>query len=407
MVGRAVGSEVLTWAPTSPSSSRWTLITLAVGLLGAWISRLQDAERGAYREPRLRRGVPPHLPAASGRPSAVRRARPGQPRAADARAGPGREAPFDRGAVYVRSGGSRLSPVTFLGADRLDWDVDHPLFDEAWASSTAMRSSQALTRATSRRTCGPPAADRPAHLRSRRHRTRLRRRVRAGAAGGRARACSRSWRCGWRRRCSSARYAAWPRPRSGAGWPARSTTGSPRSSPRWATSWTTSPPGPATCPTSRRTCKTLRVGAHPRHHRAAAVDLRPAQRGADHHRARHGAVGLRPPGRRRAPTSPCTWSWTRRRSGCRSTPRPSCCASRRRPSPTRASTPTRRTCGSPAGSTRRAAYLRRRGRRLRPRPAAGGQLRARGHARARQPDRRPARRREPRRRRHAGGGDAR
>jgi len=59
-----------------------------------------------------------------------------------------RQAPFDRGAVYVRSSGSRLSPVTFLGAERLDWDVDNPLFDEAWASSTPVRSAQALTPGT-------------------------------------------------------------------------------------------------------------------------------------------------------------------------------------------------------------------------------------------------------------------
>jgi signal transduction histidine kinase len=53
--------------------------------------------------------------------------------------------PFERGAVYVRSSGSRLSPVAFLGAERIDWDVDHPLFDEAWASSTVMRAAEALT----------------------------------------------------------------------------------------------------------------------------------------------------------------------------------------------------------------------------------------------------------------------
>ena len=97
--------------------------------------------------------------------------------------------------------------------------------------------------------------------------------------------------------------------------------------------------------------------ADPGHQRAAAVDLRPAQRGAD---APSGSAPRCPTTSARsarARTSPCTSCWTSPRPGCPSTPRPSCCASRRRRSPTRASTPTRRTCGSPAGSSRRRAYL--------------------------------------------------
>ncbi len=144
MVGRAVGSEVLTWGTYLAVASRWTLITLAVGLLGAWISRLQEqsaeptenlAYAAAYRLISQLRLVARQL---SGGLDPVSL---GQQMLEQVQA----LAPFDRGAVYVRSGGSRLSPVTFIGADRLEWDVDHPMFDEAWASSTAMRSSQALT----------------------------------------------------------------------------------------------------------------------------------------------------------------------------------------------------------------------------------------------------------------------
>ena len=51
------------------------------------------------------------------------------------------------------------------------------------------------------------------------------------------------------------------------------------------------------------------------------------------------------------------------------------------------------------------AYLRDRGRRRRPRPAPGGQLRARDHARARRTDRRTAHRGKPATRRHLGRGD--
>ena len=87
-------------------------------------------------ERRLRRGVPADLAAAARGAAALRRPRPGQPRPADARAGP----PGRRRSTAARCTSGRaaagLSPVTFLGADRLDWDVDSPLFDEAWASST-------------------------------------------------------------------------------------------------------------------------------------------------------------------------------------------------------------------------------------------------------------------------------
>jgi signal transduction histidine kinase len=142
--GPVFGSEELTWSSYLAVVSRWTLITLAVGLLGAWVGRLQEANdsqtenvayAAAYRLISQLRLVARQLsggldPVSLGQQmlEAVSRA-----------------VPFDRGAVYVRSNGGRLTPVTFLGADRLDWDVEQPLFDEAWASSSAVRTTRSLS----------------------------------------------------------------------------------------------------------------------------------------------------------------------------------------------------------------------------------------------------------------------
>jgi signal transduction histidine kinase len=148
MLGRLLGQETLTWSSYLGLESRWTLITLAVGLLGAWVGRLQQANNeptenvayaAAYRLISQLRLVARQL---SGGLDPVSL---GQQMLEQV----DREVSFDRGAVYVRSSGGRLAPVTFLGADRLEWDVDSPLFDEAWASSTAMRSAVALTPGTS------------------------------------------------------------------------------------------------------------------------------------------------------------------------------------------------------------------------------------------------------------------
>ena len=56
-----------------------------------------------------------------------------------------RTVPFDRGGVYVRASGGRLSPLAAYGTDRLEWDVSNPLFDEAWASSSPVRQAHPLT----------------------------------------------------------------------------------------------------------------------------------------------------------------------------------------------------------------------------------------------------------------------
>ena len=79
--------------------------------------------------------------------------------------------------------------------------------------------------------------------------------------------------------------------------------------------------------------------ADPDHLRAAAVDLRPAQRGAGHQRPRRGPVRLRADRRRHLRPHRAPRCSTSPRSGCAPRPRPSCCGSPRRPSPTSASTP--------------------------------------------------------------------
>jgi signal transduction histidine kinase len=123
--------------------SQWTLITLAVGLLGGWIHRLQTApgppENAAYESAyrlisqlrmvsrQLSGGLDP-LTLSAGLLEQLQRS-----------------VPFDRGGVYVRASGGRLSPLAALGTDRLDWDVTNPLFDEAWASSSPVRQSHPLS----------------------------------------------------------------------------------------------------------------------------------------------------------------------------------------------------------------------------------------------------------------------
>jgi signal transduction histidine kinase len=121
----------------------WTLIPLAVGLLGGWIHRLQSApgppENAAYESAyrlisqlrvvsrQLSGGLDP-VTLSANLLDLLRRT-----------------VPFDRGGVYVRASGGRLSPLAAYGTDRLEWDVSNPLFDEAWASSSPVRQAHPLT----------------------------------------------------------------------------------------------------------------------------------------------------------------------------------------------------------------------------------------------------------------------
>ncbi len=143
LVGRGTGLETIALDDYLTTVSQWTLITLAVGLLGAWIQRLQQtgtpretaAYESAYRLISQLRLVARQL---SGGLDPVSLAQHLldvlRPRVA-----------FDRAAVYVRSSGGRLTPIAFSGGDRLDWATDHPLFEEAWAISAPVRGTSALT----------------------------------------------------------------------------------------------------------------------------------------------------------------------------------------------------------------------------------------------------------------------
>src|SRR4051794_31163891 len=143
LLGRYVGNEEGSLSSYLATVSQWGLITLAVGLLGAWVHRLlltqappeNAAYAAAYRlisqlrlvSRQLSGGLDP-VTLSEGLLEHLQRA-----------------VPFDRGSVYVRATGGRLSPLATQGADRLDWDVSGPLFDEAWASSVPVRQSMPLS----------------------------------------------------------------------------------------------------------------------------------------------------------------------------------------------------------------------------------------------------------------------
>jgi signal transduction histidine kinase len=141
LLGYQLGDETLTRSDYLSSVSQWTLLTLAVGLLGAWVARLQeqvgppDAYASAYRLISQLRLVARQLSGGLD-PVAL-----GQNLLQQLRA----EVPFEVGAVYVRSAGGRLTPIAFDGADRLDFPASHPLFDDAWASSSPVRQASALS----------------------------------------------------------------------------------------------------------------------------------------------------------------------------------------------------------------------------------------------------------------------
>jgi signal transduction histidine kinase len=143
LLGRVAGEETLSRNDYFSAISQWTLIPLAVGLLAAWIRRLQQqgahqdnaAYASAYRLISQLRAVARQL---SGGLDPVSL---GQQLLQQLQS----QVPFDRGAVYVKSTGGRLTPITFYGADRLDWPADHPLFDEAWATSAPVRQGVPLS----------------------------------------------------------------------------------------------------------------------------------------------------------------------------------------------------------------------------------------------------------------------
>lgn len=143
LLGRFLGQELLSTADYLSRVSQWVLITLAVGMLGAWVRRLQTTQvapenaayASAYRllsqlrlvSRQLSGGLDP-VTLSEGLLEQLQQS-----------------VPFDRAGVYVRSAGGRLSPMAAHGADRLDWDVTSALFDEAWAASAPVRQTRPLS----------------------------------------------------------------------------------------------------------------------------------------------------------------------------------------------------------------------------------------------------------------------
>lgn len=113
----------------------WALLGLAAGLVAAWAKRLlarpmpavNASYEAAYRLLSQLRTVSRQL---SGGLDAVGLAQ-SLLQALD------RVLPYDRGAVFVRTGGGRLVPLAFEGAERVDWDTSlsgDSLFAEAWSA---------------------------------------------------------------------------------------------------------------------------------------------------------------------------------------------------------------------------------------------------------------------------------
>ncbi len=142
LMGRLLGDETLRLTPYLGSVSRWTLIVLAVGLLGAWVHRLQSsaapedaAYASAYRLISQLRLVARQLSVGLD-PVSLGQHLLGLLR---------EQVPFERAGVYVPSNGGRLSPIAFSGAYRLDWKVDQAMFDEAWASGAPVYGAHPLS----------------------------------------------------------------------------------------------------------------------------------------------------------------------------------------------------------------------------------------------------------------------
>jgi len=146
VLGGFTGGDSQDWSSYLGTVGQWGLIMLAVGLLGAWVHHLQSGQEvpenaaysAAYRllsQLRLvSRQLSSGLDPVSLAQSLLEHVN--------------RSVPFDRAAVYVRSSGGRLAPMAFSGDDRLDWEVEGPMFDEAWASSATVQHATALTPGT-------------------------------------------------------------------------------------------------------------------------------------------------------------------------------------------------------------------------------------------------------------------
>ena len=146
---------------------------------------------------------------------------------------------FDRAALYAVTDAEVLVPLAFTGSDRVDWDPPWRRESGPGCGAAAARTSRAGCSGSSRtghsaalalrlgdRRIGLVGLEREGGQWT--HRQLVRAQNLADDAALRSTPA-----------CCSARCAPWRPPRSAAGWPARSTTASPRSSRRSATSSTT------------------------------------------------------------------------------------------------------------------------------------------------------------------------
>jgi len=131
------------------SMTEWVLVALAVGLLAAWIRRLLNPARNvtevtdtsyaaAYRLLSQLRPVARQLSVGLDPGTIAQGLLQTLKDVHD----------FERGAVYVRTGAGRLVPLAFIGASRIDWQIDIAAdgpFAEAWLSQRPQRLSRQLS----------------------------------------------------------------------------------------------------------------------------------------------------------------------------------------------------------------------------------------------------------------------
>ena len=251
-----VTPEVLDRRAYASLAAQWLVLALGTGAVAAWVRRV-----------RISAAEPPDTSAAS---YAAAYRLLSQLRVVSRQLSGGLDAyslgqatleslrqalPYTRGAVYARSEGGRLIPLAYSGVSRVDWVPridDDSVWAFAWTSGLPQRQPGTFSDEPGGLRRGAAAAGRRARRRAGRRGAARERRSHQEQLDPRRRAWSTRPRCGSRPRCCSPRCARSPPRRSGAGWPARSTTASPRSWPRSATSWTTCPTGrPTTSSASR------------------------------------------------------------------------------------------------------------------------------------------------------------
>lgn len=147
-VGGALTSAGNDAGQYSSTVAEWLLLAAAVGLIAAWIRRLQQevpqrpeadaAYESAYRLLSQLRVVSRELSAGL---DSVSLAQGLLERLAAA-------VPHHRSVVFVRSGGDRLIPLAHLGGSRPDWHADlgpESLFSEAWVTQEPQVAARPLT----------------------------------------------------------------------------------------------------------------------------------------------------------------------------------------------------------------------------------------------------------------------